>query len=403
MIQSFFLYYVDSFKGLRKEVWLMALVTLINRTGTMVFPFMAIYMKKELGFSNDAVSMILLSFGAGSMLGAWLGGKLTDRIGFYDIMFWSLLISGIQFITLQFISNAFLLAGGLFLSLVVSDSFRPAAYVAINTYSRVENRTRSVTLFRLAINLGFAVGPALGGIFIRHIGYNMIFWIDGLTCIAAGFLFILLLNKKQSKRDEKQAKSSNKLSPYKDRIYWIFLLAMLLIGIAFFQFFSTIPLFLDEIHFMKEDQIGYLMMMVGLIVFVFEMPAIKKLESNNISIYKILIFSTLLFTGSFLILNAGILTVYVVLSFVLLSLGELINFPFLNRFALDRSLRGKQGDYMALFTMTFSSAHMIGSYGGVQLVDKFGYEITWYVFASCLLFSSFLFVLIRRFMKKENF
>jgi predicted MFS family arabinose efflux permease len=56
--------------------------------------------------------------------------------------------------------------------MTVADMFRPAMFVSLATYSKPENRTRSLTLVRLAVNLGFAAGPALGGLIIMNMGYG---------------------------------------------------------------------------------------------------------------------------------------------------------------------------------------------------------------------------------------
>ena len=151
--------YMNSFKGLRKEVWWLALITFINRSGTMVIPFLSLYLTADLGFTKEQTGWIMSAFGLGSLIGSWIGGKLTDRLGYYPVMFFTLTLSGLMFIGLQFIKSFEGFVAGIFFLMVIADGFRPAMYVAIGTYSRPENRTRSVTLIRLAINLGFSAGP----------------------------------------------------------------------------------------------------------------------------------------------------------------------------------------------------------------------------------------------------
>jgi len=185
-MQKLFRSYLDSFGGLRKEIWLLSLVTLINRAGTMVIPFLSLYLTKSRGFSLEEVGWILSFFGLGSVTGSWLGGKLTDKIGHYKTMVLSLLLSSVLFVLLQFPSSFWSICLGIYLVMSVADIFRPAVFVAINAYSKPENRTRSLTLIRLAINLGFSAGPVVGGIIIATAGYNGLFWVDGLTCFAAG-------------------------------------------------------------------------------------------------------------------------------------------------------------------------------------------------------------------------
>ena len=79
--------YLNTFRGLSKEVWWLALITLINRAGTMVIPFLSLYLTTNLHFSLDDVAWIMTAFGFGSLAGSWIGGKLTDKIGYYKLLF----------------------------------------------------------------------------------------------------------------------------------------------------------------------------------------------------------------------------------------------------------------------------------------------------------------------------
>lgn len=177
--------YLNTFSGLSKEVWWLALITLINRAGTMVIPFLSLYLTTSLDFTLKDVGWIMTCFGLGSIVGSYLGGKLTDEIGSYKVMVFSLFTTGILFIALQFIDSFTGFCIGIFVVMLVADMFKPAMFVALSAYSKPENKTRSVTLIRLAINLGFSAGPAVGGLIITTISYVGLFWVDGITCILA--------------------------------------------------------------------------------------------------------------------------------------------------------------------------------------------------------------------------
>ena len=197
MIQKAFRNYISNFQGFSREVWILTLVTFINRAGTMVLPFLSKYLHEDLHFSLTQVGTIMVFFGFGSMLGSWLGGKLSDIIGFYKIMIFSLLVSGLMFFGLQYVTSFYGLCLSVFLIMSVSDMFRPAMFVSLGAYAKPENRTRALTLVRLAINLGFAAGPALGGLIIMSIGYKGLFWVDGLTCIIAILIFWIKVKEKK--------------------------------------------------------------------------------------------------------------------------------------------------------------------------------------------------------------
>ena len=97
--------YLKTFDGLSREVWWLALITLINRAGTMVIPFLSLYLTKSMDFSMSDVGWIMSCFGLGSVAGSWLGGKLTDKIGYYKVMFFSLILTGFLFVGLQFLDT----------------------------------------------------------------------------------------------------------------------------------------------------------------------------------------------------------------------------------------------------------------------------------------------------------
>ncbi|NRA51433.1 MAG: MFS transporter, partial [Phaeodactylibacter sp.] len=173
MFRKAFSVYVDSFRGLSKEVWLLSGVMLINRAGAMVIPFLSVYLTQQIGFSLAQTGWVMSCFGVGSVLGAYIGGKLVDRIGFYETQFLSLLLGGFLFIGLGEAKSFYAVCGMVFITSTVVDAFRPANFAAIATYSQSSNRTRAVALLRLAVNLGWAVGPAVGGVIAIAYGYGV--------------------------------------------------------------------------------------------------------------------------------------------------------------------------------------------------------------------------------------
>ncbi|NCT15888.1 MAG: MFS transporter, partial [Flavobacteriales bacterium] len=261
-MNTLFKKYINTFKGLSTEVWWLALITLINRAGTMVIPFLSLYLSKSLNFSLSDVGWIMTAFGLGSVVGSWLGGKLTDTIGFYKVMIFSLFTTGLFFIVLQFLNSFLSFWIGIFVVMLVADMFRPAMFVALSTYSKPENKTRSVTLIRLAINLGFSAGPAIGGIIITTLSYGGLFWVDGITCMIAALVLIKVLHPKKAKTLD-HLKIESPQSAYRDKAFLIFLVAMILFGIVFLQYFSTMPLYYKDAHFLSELEIGILLGMNG--------------------------------------------------------------------------------------------------------------------------------------------
>jgi predicted MFS family arabinose efflux permease len=379
MIQSAFSKYINNFKGFSREIWILTLVTFINRAGTMVLPFLSKYLKEDLHFSYAQVGWIMVSFGFGSMLGSWLGGKLSDKIGFYRIMVFSLFVSGLAFFGLQYITSFEGLCIGIFVLMTIADMFRPAMFVSIAAYAKPENRTRALTLVRLAINLGFGAGPALGGLIIMKIGYQGLFWADGATCIAAILVVVLLVKEKKKSKyiDKKDPDHVLTASVFKDKPFWIFLASCVIIGILFFQLFTTIPLYHKEQFNLSEFQTGLLLTLNGVLVFFLEMPIVSYIERKKLNKVKVVTIGCLFMSISIFLLLINVWAGILIIMMLFMTFAEMFAFPFSNSFAMSRAPKGQEGRYMAIFTMSFSMAHILSAKMGMLVIDYFGYQANW--------------------------
>ena len=393
--------YINTFKGLSREVWWLSLITFINRSGTMVIPFLSLYLNKSLDISISNIGWIMSFFGLGSLVGTWIGGKLTDKIGYYKVMFVSLVLTGIFFVLLQYIATFEGFCIGIFLVMLVADAFRPAMFVALSAYSKPENKTRSVTLIRLAINLGFSAGPAIGGLIITGIGYQGLFWVDGVTCFLAAVLLLQVLHPKKAKIQD-EVKVEHPVSAYSDKAFWVFFIAMFIFGFVFLQYFSTMPLYYKDAHFLSELEIGLLMGFNGLFIFLFEMPLIKWLEDSKKSKVKLIAMGLFLVAMSFVVLNLTSWIGILILGMFLMTIGEMIAFPFSNAFAVERAKKGNQGEYMALYSISFSLAHIFSHNAGMQMLDKFGFEFTWNVITILALVGVAILFLLMVLLKNEK-
>lgn len=403
MLITAFQRYINNFKGFSREIWILTLITFINRAGTMVLPFLSKYLKENLHFTYGEVGWIMVSFGFGSMLGSWLGGKLSDKIGFYKVMVFSLFSSGIFFFILQYITSFWGLCFGMFSIMTLADMFRPAMFVSLGAYAKPENRTRSLTLVRLAVNLGFAAGPALGGLIIMGIGYQGLFWVDGGSCIVAILIFALLVKeKKKSSHQDPHATILEAASVFKDRIFWIFLFVSFVTAMIFFQLFTTLPLYHSEKFGLSEFQTGLLMTLNGLLIFALEMPFVGYFERKKVQKLKIILWGSLIMAASFYLLLINVWAGILIITMIMMSIGEIFAFPFSNTFAMSRAPKGHEGRYMALYTMSFSLAHIISSKVGLEIIAQFGYQVNWLVMGTFGVSAAFCCIWIQKLLKLEN-
>jgi predicted MFS family arabinose efflux permease len=380
--------YKNSYGGLSRNTWWLSLVMLVNRSGTMVVPFMTIYMTQSLGVGIGKAGFVMSLFGVGAIIGALVGGRITDKIGHYYVQLFTLAGGGIMFMVLGQMKTYTTICITTFILSMINEAFRPANAVAIAHYSNPENRTRSYSLNRLAINLGWAFGSALGGL-IASYRYELLFWVDGFTNLFAALLLYIVFvpSKHPATEKKKEPVVVNGNSAYKDRTYLFFIGINILFAICFFQMFTTVPVFYKTELNLSEFFIGINMAFNGLLIALFEMIIVFKLEGRRPPVHYMAA-GVFLVGISFLALNLpiGNAMVLALSSMFFITIGEIISMPFMNSYWIARTNQGNRGQYAALYTVAWSSAQAIGPLFGAQLAEHFGYYVLWWFMGTtCIL------------------
>ncbi|RYU97638.1 MDR family MFS transporter [Emticicia agri] len=369
----------NAFGGLSRQVWLLAIVMFINRSGTMVIAFLTVYLTQNLHFSVQEAGIVMTLFGVGSIFGTWMGGKLTDKIGYYPVQFWSLFLGGIMFIVMVHTHNFYFLCIYAFLLSAFGEAYRPANSASIADFSTPETFTRSVSLIRLAINVGWSIGPAIGG-FLAARDYDLLFWADGLTNVGAGiFVWIFLRSTKKVKEVvTTEVVIDKKDSALRDRTYMIFIVLASLYAIAFSQLFTIGPLFYKQACQLTEVQIGYLLGLNGLVVALFEMIFIYKIEGRFKRLW-------LISFGAFLVIPNYIIFLFthnylwLIVGILFATFSEMFAMPFMNAFSIERAKPHNRGQYSALYAMSWSIAQISAPLIGTQTIAMFGFDALWYI------------------------
>lgn len=371
----------------------------------MILPFLSRYLNEELKFTLEDVGIILSFFGVGSLVGHYLGGKLTDKIGFYNVMSRSLLTTGFLFIGLQFVTSFWALCFTIFFIMSIADMFRPALFVSLKAYSKPENQTRSLALIRLAINLGFIFGPIVGGFLIVKSGYITLFWIDGITCILSTILFVLLVKKKELHDKEEKEEAlveDKKFSILQDKPYLVFLGISFLMGMIFMQLFFTMPTYHNIQFGLSEDYTGLLLLLNGVLIVLIEMPLVSWIDNKKISHPKLFFYSSLLMGISFVFLLFDSFWEILIIHMLFITVGEMISFPFTNTFAMSRAKKGYEGSYMAWYSISFSFAHIICPVLSFTIIEQFGYKTNWSLTAVYGLVAMLLSIWLYKMIKKKE-
>jgi predicted MFS family arabinose efflux permease len=385
--------YRAAYSGLPKAAWMLSLAVFINRSGSMVLFFLSLYLTREMQYSVAQAGQLLTLYGIGALGGSYLGGYLTDKMGSMKVQIISLLSSGIGYIILGKLQSYYEIAVMLFLLAVLAESFRPANAAAMAEVCTPDLRPRGYTLNRLAINLGITIGPAAGGI-LAAIRYDYIFWVDGLTCIIAGLLLLIYfrITTQQHVTGTNSEQTAVKEYFWQDKIFIMVLVLIFFCGLIFVQLFNTWPIYLREQFGLSEKYIGLYLTLNALMIVLLEMPLVHKIEKFNHK--KIMAVGALLLGVGFSMLAVGNGPLFISLTVVIWTTGEMLVFPFVVSFIAGRSSEKNRGVFMGMYNISFSLSVVFGPLIGTSIYDFLGPAILWYCcgFLGLLACAGFLYI-----------
>jgi len=376
VVRSVIRHYFAAFSDLPRAVWLLAGGLLVNRAGTMVLPFLTLYVVAERGLTTTQASAVLLAFGLGSMAGSWLGGLAATRWGALRVQVISLLSAGLAFFLYPLLRSVPALVAGAFVLNAVNDAYRPACMTAAVEHAPVGLRLRALALIRLAANLGMAVGPALGGV-LATVSYVLLFVGDGATCWLAAVLLLATLPIERGRRSGAPGPEGGPAprGALRDGRFLTLLAIVFVLAVALFQVFNTVPLHLKRDRGVSEGGIGLLFALNGGMIVIFEMALVRLLEHRDAA--RLLGFGGFLMCSGFLLLAVAPGYGAAVAMFVVISIGEMLTLPFGNGLAADLAPAGRTGEYMGWYSLTFSLAFVVAPVLGLGLLQRLGPDPLW--------------------------
>lgn len=370
--------------SLPRDVWIQCVATFINRSGTMVLPFLALYIHRTLEYSVLQAGLAITVYGFAAFVTAPFAGRICDRIGAKRVMVSSLFASGVMLFILPLTKDFNIILVLTFLWSVISEAFRPASLVSITEMVTPEQRKVAYSVNRLAINLGMSIGPAIGG-FLILFSYPLLFVVDGTTSLAAGS--ILLLTRWKSGRESSPdgvsmtgeprygLNDEHRPAPAKDPALWYFLVSIVPVIVVFFQHEGAMPLYLvNDLHF-SESSYGLLFTINTALIILFEVPL--NIRMSHWSHRRSLALGSLLSGIGFGATGLVTTQLGVALTVVIWSFGEMILLPSASNYMADIAPGARRGAYMGLFQMTFSFSFAISGWLGTSTLQHFGGPALW--------------------------
>lgn len=368
--------WLDAYSDLPPTLWRLAFACLLNRMGTMVLPFLSLYLTQEQGLSPARAGAMLTTWGLGSMLGSWVGGRWTDTLGPRFVLIFSLVSASAAYVLLGHLPVP-LIPVGLFVTAGLADMFRPAAMGSLSRLVRPSQLPRAVGLVRATVNLGMAIGPAVGGVLATW-DYLLIFWVDGLSCLVAAAYVALRFFPPASAAQVEDDTSSDRIGSGGLPIFFGLLVVYVL---CFLQYPFTVPVFMKEVHGASEAWIGLAFALNTTMIVAVEMLIVRRTESWR-PLHAMALGAALVGLSYLVIpLGApwaadGLWVVFV--GTVVWTFGEMICDPMIATFVSRNAPQERQGRAMAFLSIIFglgftlAPATGLATYGSLGPLAYFG-------------------------------
>lgn len=376
--------------------WMVIIATLMNQIGNMAFVFLVLYATKHLGFSLIQATLCFAIFSLSMLLTNLFTGSLIDRIGAARMMIMSLSINGCVLISFPLAKSFTSVLAMCTLWGFIWGIYRPASQTLVSHLSTANLHKITFSVYRLALNLGMSIGPAIGAYLAYH-SFAMVFIANGLANFAATFILFFSLRNSSwfAFRPAIQQPLSLSIKWLKhDAALRLFTLALIPIAMIFFQHESTLPVFLSANLHLPLTVYGFIFTLNTIMIVCLELPL------NVLTLswpYRInFMLGTLLVTAGFVTLYFANSAWDIYLCTIIWTFGEMIIFPAASSYIADIAPEHLRGSYMSVYSMTSNLGMWLGPWAGAVVMQHFGAHFLWLACGAWGLLSVAMFYRIRQ-------
>jgi MFS family permease len=363
------------FRRLPPAVRLLITGALVNRLGGFIVPYLAIVLRREFHLSPSEVGLLLTCYGAGSLVSVLIGGVVADRLGRRLAMMGSLFGGGGLACLMGLAPSIRVFVPLLVLCGFVADLYRPAASSVIGDLLPPAQRAVGFAALRTAINLGFAVGMATGGL-LADWSWRVMFLADGVTTILYGvIIYFFVPETRPAPRAAASIRPGTGPSPWRDPVCLQLAAVSFAFSLAFHTNVTALPLTVTVTAGYPAPVYGCLVGLNGLLIVLFEIPATDALR--RFRRLRVAAVGMLLVGVGYAVTGFVLHWAWFLFTVVLWTAGEILSTPQKLAFIADWSPAESRGRYLSLIQATWSLATAVNPILFLPLYARLGDRAFW--------------------------
>ncbi len=382
------------------EFWILVASSFIDRLGsTLIFPFFALYITQRFNVGMTQAGVLLAIFSISGLGGSMLGGALADRFGRRGVLLFGLTISALSSVAMGLVDEL-----GLFYILAIfvgllSDVGGPARQAMIADLLPSEQRAEGFGILRVVGNLAWIFGPTIGG-FLATRSYLMLFILDAFSSMITAVIVYRLIPETLPERavDAEEENLITTLRGYGqvagDTLFLQFVFASMLMTLVYIQMYSTLSVYLRDVHGLPTQGFGALLSMNAGLVVIAQFWITRRV-SRQPPLLMMALGSALYLIG-FLAYGFVTVFVYFTIAMLIITVGEMVVMPVSQALAARFAPEDKRARYLAFFGLSWAIPSMIGPWMAGVVMDKFDPRWVWYAGGMILAVAILVFLQLHR-------
>jgi len=372
------------YREYRRSFWILVGATFIDRLGgSLLFPFFALYITQKFHVGMTEVGFLFGLFSISSIVGSFIGGALTDRIGRRTMLIFGLLASSFSTLSMGFVESLNVFYALALVSGIFTDVAGPAHQAMVADLLPEDKRAEGFGILRVAFNLAVTIGPAIGG-FLAAQSYLLLFITDAvISTITALIVFSFLRETKPKARIGVKPESVGKtfvgyFRVLRDGRFMLFVLSCILMGLVYMNMNVTLGVYMRDHAGLAnaESRYGLLLSINALMVVLLQFPITRRIEDKSPLL--MMAAGTALYAIGFGMFGFVHGYALFVLAMIVITIGEMVVSPVSQSLTARFAPADMRGRYMAIFGISWGIPFMVGPILAGVVLDNLNPNFLWY-------------------------
>jgi MFS family permease len=384
-----------------RQVWMLFAAEIVNVFGTSIIrTFLAIYMFQTMHIPMFWVGVALFVSSLTGVMFAYVGGSLADAYGRKKILVAGLLLQIVAYLLISVAIDAsvpyFLFVIVLAVSSLIQGLYQTVPDVMIADVVEPGKRVEAYGLLRIGANLGWVIGPVLGGLLLIVMPFSWIFYISAITTSVYLLIANFELRETKSTRKADKLRFTDILSIFKDRPFLIYTLIAGLMIIPYQQLYTALAVYSSDVVGLDDFWVGMLFAMSGAMVVLFQYAISLKVREHRLT--TALAFSTVVFAAGFLTLAVSTAFLAPFVCMFIATVAEMIWAPAGSTMQANLAPEDRRGRYFGFAGLFSSLGVALGPLTGGIMMDSFTdvMPLMWVLVTGMFLACGVAFLLLNR-------